>query len=108
MIKNRVGLLDQRKIGLNVTIFTRVRLSAHGRRSLAKVEQQIRGFEEVLECHTMMGDYDFLLKIVTRDIDSYESFFRNHLSKMPSVQEINSNVALSKVKETTTLPLTYV
>jgi Lrp/AsnC family transcriptional regulator len=52
-----------------------------------------------------MGDYDFLLKIVTRDIDSYETLFRKKLSQMPTVQEIHSNAALSRVKITTELPI---
>ena len=52
-----------------------------------------------------MGDYDFLLKIVTRDIDTYEALFRKKLSQMPTVQEIHSNAALSRIKITTELPL---
>jgi len=52
-----------------------------------------------------MGDYDFLLKIVTRDIDTYETLFRQTLSQMPTVQEIHSNAALSRIKITTELPL---
>lgn len=105
IIQRRVALLDQRKLGLNVTVFARIKLSAHGKKSLPEFEEQIRELPEVLECFTVMGDYDFLLKIVTRDIDSYETLFRDKLSQMPTVQEIHSNAALSRIKITTELPL---
>jgi Lrp/AsnC family transcriptional regulator len=107
VIQRRVALLDQRKLGLTVTVFARVKLSAHGKRSLPEFEEQISQLPEVLECHTVMGDYDFLLKIVTKDIDSYEMLFRKKLSQMPTVQEIHSNAALSRVKITTELPVDH-
>ncbi len=105
VIRRRVALLDQRMLGLNVTVFARIKLSAHGKKSLPEFEEQIDEIPEVLECHTVMGDYDFLLKIVTRDIDTYEALFRKKLSQMPTVQEIHSNAALSRIKITTELPL---
>jgi len=108
IIQRRVALLDQRKLGLNVTVFARIKLSAHGKKSLPEFEEQIRDLPEVLECFTVMGDYDFLLKIVTRDIDTYETLFRDKLSQMPTVQEIHSNAALSRIKITTELPLELV
>lgn len=105
IIEKRVGLLNQKQLGLNVTVFARIKLSAHGKKSLPEFEQEISAFPEVLECYTMMGEYDFLLKIVSRDIERYETFFRKQLSQMPTVQEIHSNVALSKIKFTTELPI---
>ena len=107
LIEKRVGLLNQQKLGLTVTVFARIRLSAHGRQSLPEFEADISSFPEVLECYTMMGEFDFLLKIVTRDIEHYEVFFRKHLSQMPTVHEIHSNVAMSQIKFTTELPLQY-
>lgn len=105
IVEARVGLLNQKKLGLNVTVFARVKLAAHNRHLLPEFEEEINTFPEVLECYTMMGEYDFLLKIVTRDIESYEYFFRTHLSQMTAFHDVNSNVALSKVKYTTALPL---
>jgi len=74
LIRSRVALLDQQKLGLNVTVFARVKLAAHNRHLLPEFEEEINTFPEVVECYTMMGEYDFLLKIVTRDIESYEFF----------------------------------
>lgn len=105
VIKARVTLLDREKVGLNVTVFSRVKLVAHGRDSLGKFEAAVREHPEVLECYTLMGDTDFLLRICVRDIKAYEAFFLDHLSKMPGVESVHSSIALSTIKETTALPL---
>ena len=65
----------------------------------------MREHPEILECYTMMGETDFLLRIVCRDIKAYEAFFLDHLSRFPGVQSVNSSIALAVIKETTTLPL---
>jgi Lrp/AsnC family transcriptional regulator len=65
----------------------------------------IADIPEVLECYVLMGQVDFLLRIVTRDIESYERLFFERLSRLPGVREINSMMAVSTVKETTELPL---
>lgn len=108
VIRERVAHLDAKRLGLNVQVFAQVKLSAHGRQSLPEFEASIREFPEVLECYTLMGEVDFLLRIVTRDVETYEQFFRNHLSQLPGVQEINSRLALSEIKQTTALPLNLV
>jgi Lrp/AsnC family transcriptional regulator len=105
VIKQRVTLLDREKVGLNVTVFSRVKLAAHGRDSLGRFEQAVRELPEVLECYTLMGDTDFLLRICVRDIKAYEAFFLDHLSRFPGVQSVNSSIALAVIKETTALPL---
>lgn len=105
VIRGRVALLDREKLGLSVTVFAHVKLSTHGRDALAQFERAVREHPEILECYTMMGETDFLLRIVTRDIKSYEAFFLDHLSRFPAVQVVNSSIALSVIKETTALPL---
>lgn len=106
VIRARTALLDAKALGLEVTVFANVKLSAHGRRSLSEFEEAIAVFPEVTECYTMSGEIDFLLRIVTKDIAAYELFLRATLLQMPSVQEVHSHIALSQVKYTTELPLT--
>ncbi len=101
----RVGLLNPTKLGLNMVIYTEVKLSANGRQEVHEFEKSIRTFPEVTECYVMLGRIDFLLRIVTKDVESYERLFRNRLSQLPGVQELNSSVAMSVVKHTTALPL---
>lgn len=105
IIRRQVALLDRRKLGLNTQVFAQVKLDAHGRQHLDEFAAAILGFPEVLECHVLMGPVDFLLRIVTTDIEAYERFFFEKLSRVPGVQEVNSTVALSEIKATTALPL---
>ena len=105
VIRKRVAVLDREKVGLNVLVFSHVKLSGHGRDALLKFEQAVRQHPEILECYTLMGETDFLLRIVCRDIKAYEAFFLDHLSRFPGVQSVHSSIALSVIKETTALPL---
>ncbi|WP_206243698.1 Lrp/AsnC family transcriptional regulator [Novosphingobium terrae] len=104
-IRSQVCVLDRRKLGLRAQIFAQVKLNAHGRAHLAEFSDAIQGFSEVLDCFVLMGSTDFMLRIVTRDIETYERFFFDKLSQVPGVQEVNSMVALSEIKSTTALPL---
>lgn len=105
VIRQQVVLLDRRMIGLNAQVFAQVKLNAHGRQHLDEFSAAIRDFPEVLEAYVMMGSVDFLLRIVAADIEAYERFFFDRLSRVPGIQEINSTVALSEIKATTALPL---
>jgi len=104
-IRRRVALVDRRKVGLNAQIFAQVKLNAHGRANLDEFSEAIRGFPEVLDAYVLMGPMDFMLRIVAKDIDAYERFFFDQLSRLPGVQEINSTVALSEIKSTSELPI---
>lgn len=105
LIRSTVCLLDRQKLGLRAQIFAQVKLNAHGRANLDEFAAAIRDFPEVLECYVLMGSVDFMLRIVTADIEAYERFFFEKLSQLPGVQEINSTVALSEIKSTTALPI---
>jgi Lrp/AsnC family transcriptional regulator len=105
VIRGRVALLDRLALGLDVTIFAHVKLSTQGRDAIAAFAEAIRERPEVLDCYTTMGEWDFMLRIVTRDIKAYEAFYLDHLSKLPYVQSINSSVTVTVIKETTILPI---
>ena len=105
LVTRRVALLDRHKLGLDVLVFALVKLNAHGRRSLHEFSDAIQRYPEVQECFTLMGEMDFLVRIVTWDIQSYERFFFDTLSQLPGVQEVHSNIAMSEMKSTTALPL---
>lgn len=105
MIIGHVALLDRRKLGLNAQIFAQVKLTATGRSNVDAFTAAIREFPEVLDCYVLMGAVDFMLRIVATDIEAYERFFFDKLSRVPGVQEINSMVALSEIKSTTQLPV---
>ena len=105
VIRGRVALLDRERVGLNVLVFSQVKLTGHGRDALLKFEEAVCRHPEIQGCYTLMGETDFLLRIVCRDIKAYEAFFLDHLSRFPGVQSVHSFIALSVIKETTALPL---
>ena len=86
-------------------IFVRVKLQAHGKNTLPDFDIAIRRFPEVLECYTLMGETDYLLKVILPSVEAYERFFREKLSQLPAVREANSAIVLSQIKSTTTLDL---
>ncbi len=102
-ILKRTGLLNQGKLGLNIVIYAEVKLTANS--ELEAFEEGIRNIPEVTECYVMLGKVDFLLRIVTTDIRTYERLYRNQLSRLPGLLELSSSVAMSEVKRTTELPI---
>lgn len=105
VIKGRVALLDRNALGLDVTIFAHVKLETTGRDAIAEFEAAIRNRAEVLECYTLTGEWDFLLKIVTKNMKAYEAFYLDYLSRIRCVRAVNSSVAVTVIKESTVLPL---
>ena len=105
LIEKKVALLSPDKLVLGLVVFARIRLSKNDEASLELFEEQVRGFAEVLECYTVTGSADYFLKIITRDIQHYDRFLRRHLIQIPLVRDINSNVAVTRIKYSTELPL---
>jgi Lrp/AsnC family transcriptional regulator len=105
IIQRRVALLDRRALGMEVVVFATVSLTANGRQNLDAFEQEIVVHPEVMECYTMAGIWDYMLKIVTRNISHYEEFVRNTLTTSPSIRELHSHMAVTEIKNSTELPL---
>ena len=105
IIRERVAILDHHSIGLGVMVIAQVKMSRHGKDVLPNFLKAIKTFPQVIECHTLMGDVDFLLKIMLRSVDDYEQFFWQKLSKIEGVQEVSSSISMSQTVNTTRLPL---
>jgi len=105
LIPPQVVTLDRKKAGFNAMVFAQVKLNSQGRANLSAFSEAMQGFPEVLECFVMMGNIDFLLRIVAADVEAYERFFFEKLSAVPGIQEITSSIALSEIKHTSELPV---
>ncbi|MEQ8516043.1 MAG: Lrp/AsnC family transcriptional regulator [Chromatocurvus sp.] len=105
LIRGRVALLDRSALGMDVIVFATINLTSTGRQNLMAFERDIVQHPEVIECYTMTGIWDYMLKIVTRDVRHYESFVRNTLTASPSIRELHSHLAVTEIKNTTELPL---
>jgi Lrp/AsnC family transcriptional regulator len=107
VIHQRVAVLDPRSVGLSVLIFVRVRMLGHSRDRISRFADAMRNCPEVLECHSLLGDVDFILKVVTPSLEHYERFFLKKLSIVEGVGEVTSSVAMSRLVSTTQLPLAW-
>ena len=105
LIERQVALLNREKLGMEVVVFATVNLANQGRRYLEAFEEQVKHFPEVLECYTMAGSWDYMLKIVARDIRHYERFIREQLTDLEHIGEIHSHIAVTEIKNSTQLPL---
>ena len=105
IIREQPVKVDREKVGLNTMVFAHVKLTSHGRSNLAAFAQAVKSYPEVLDCYVLLGNVDFLLRIVTEDIKAYEQFFFEKLSQLPGIQEVNSSIVLSDIKHTTALPI---
>lgn len=105
VIRERVAVLDHRKVGLSVMVIAHVKMARHGRDVLPRFLDAVKLFPQVIECHTLMGDVDFLLKILVESVEDYEHFFWQKLSKVDGVQEISSSISMSQTVNTTRVPL---
>lgn len=105
LIRKRVALLDRAALGMDVVVFATINLTSTGRQNLLIFEQDIVRHPEVMECYTMTGIWDYMLKIVTRDIRHYEEFVRNTLTVSTAIRELHSHVAVTEIKNSTELPI---
>lgn len=105
VIQKKVVLLDREKLGMEVVAFATINLSHHGRGNLEEFEQEVETLPEVLECYTMAGTWDYMLKIVVKDIRHYEKFVREKLTRLSNIGELHSHIAVTEIKNSTVLPL---
>jgi Lrp/AsnC family transcriptional regulator, leucine-responsive regulatory protein len=105
VIRRYVTLLEPGAVNLGVTIFVQISLDLQVEGRLEIFERAIMQCPEVLECHLMTGDADYLLKVVVRDVAAYERFLADWLTRIESVAGIKSSFALKQVKYVTALPL---
>ncbi|NML63428.1 Lrp/AsnC family transcriptional regulator [Massilia sp. RP-1-19] len=106
-IESRVTLVNRRKVGLPVTVFVSVRTGDHDEKWLKNFAAAVVNLPEVLEFHRMSGDVDYLLKVVTTDIDGYDRFYKK-LIKAARLSGVSSAFSMEQIKYSTALPLELV
>jgi len=97
--------LNAKKIGLKQTVFIAISLQGHTRSYLEKFVKEINDFSEVIECHRVSGGFDYLLKLVVKDIEAYETFIITKLTLLPYLGNVQSHIVLSSSKQTHELDL---
>jgi Lrp/AsnC family leucine-responsive transcriptional regulator len=105
IIERYVTLLDNRKIGLGTIAFVSVSLNLHHPDSIENFQRFIEGSDNVLECYHVAGGEDYLLKVFSRDIDDYEHFLLNSLTRTKGIDKVRTMFVLSTLKRETAMSL---
>tara|TARA_R110002124_G_scaffold233235_2_gene398274 strand:- start:1713 stop:2177 length:465 start_codon:yes stop_codon:yes gene_type:complete len=105
IVRDYVALLDPRTIGLPSTIFVEIKLQGQADEILDAFEAEVKRVPEILECHLMAGTADYMLKVVADSTEDFARIHRQHLSRLPGVQQMQSSFALRTVFKTTALPV---
>ena len=104
-ISNYVALLDKKKLHLPFIVFCEVTLTSQQIEYIEKFSNAIREMPEVAECYLLGGVFDYLIKIIMPDLESYHSFASRKLATLPSVSKIQSLFVLNEIKYSTALPI---
>ena len=105
IIERYVALLDASKVGMGLTVFARVWLAAQDAETVDYFTDQVKRLPEIVECHLMAGDCDFLLRIVAADLDAYRRFQVEHLNRIKGVQSVKTEIPMQRIKLTSEIPL---
>ena len=97
--------LDNSKIGLNVSTYVMVSLKSHNKKNLDLFIDKIKNVENIVECHHITGSGDFILKVVAKDIESYQKLMLEKVSEIESTDSLQSMVILSTFKDNKVMPL---
>ena len=104
-IQRYVALLDRELLGLDLLCFVQVSVQKHHRDHIVAFEQAVQAMPEVVDCHHLTGEFDFLLKVVVTHRKALETLLVERLSTLPGVTRLQTSVVLSEVKHVTAFPL---
>ena len=102
-IAGYVALLDARRLGRPTTVFVEITLQGQADELLDAFEREVAKIPDILECHLMAGQADYLLKIMAEDTEDFARIHRQYLSRLPGVRQMHSSFALRTVVKTTAL-----
>ena len=105
VIEKYVALINPAMVGKSLTVFTRVWLKGQDLETVNQFTEAIKKLPQVVECHLMAGDCDFLLRIIAADLDDYRKFQMDHLTRIESVQNVKSEIPMQKIKFTSEIPV---
>ncbi|MEQ8659478.1 MAG: Lrp/AsnC family transcriptional regulator, partial [Gammaproteobacteria bacterium] len=105
VIRRYVGIVDAHAVGLPINAFVSVSLRSQEKAALEKFQVRVASYPEVMECYLMTGSSDYLLRVVMPDLESYERFLVEKLTKVPGIDNIQTSFALKPIVQRTELPL---
>ncbi|KEI69372.1 Lrp/AsnC family transcriptional regulator [Endozoicomonas elysicola] len=104
-ITGRVALVNPAKVGLGVSVFVHIKTRHHNSEWLESFGKAVSSYPEIAECYRMSGEYDYLLRVVVKDIESFDQFYKELVNKVDGLTDVTSSFAMEQMKYTTALPL---
>lgn len=105
VIQGYAALVDPRKLGQALQVLVQVKLERHTDEIVARFRRGVQQWPEVLACHALTGDMDFMLHVVVRDVDALSDFTLRRLLRMNGVRDVRSGLVLETIKRSTVVPL---
>lgn len=105
IIKGYGVLLNRKKIGLGVMVFIRVSIDSHSEKEAKKFEEEVTALEHVVACYSIGGDADFLLQVVSPNLDTYADFSMSIIRRLPGIKEMQSMFVLKEIKPFLAFPI---
>lgn len=105
VIKGYAAMIDQTKVGLPVSAFASIKLERQREEDLDRFARAVAGWPEVVDCYLMTGQRDYLMRIVVRDLQAYETFIKSKLTRLEGIASIETSFALDQVKRAEVLPI---
>lgn len=105
VIKGYAAIIDQKKVGLPISAFASIKLERQREDALERFSKAVARWPEVVDCYLMTGQRDYLLRIVVRDLEAYEQFLNDKLTRLDGVASIETSFALKQVKRSEVLPI---
>lgn len=104
-ISQRVALLNGDKLGLALTAFVSIKTQNHSNEWFEAFVEQVSDFAEVVEFYRMAGEYDYMMKVLTKDMAAFDVFYKRLVNSVKGLSDVTSSFAMEKLKNTTYLPL---
>jgi Lrp/AsnC family leucine-responsive transcriptional regulator len=105
IIKGYAAIVDQKRVGLPISAFASIKLERQREEDLDRFEETVSRWTEVLDCYLMTGQRDYLMRIVASDLEAYERFIKDKLTRLENIASIETSFALGQVKRSEILPL---
>lgn len=107
IIRGYTAQINPAAVGLGVVAFVSINIDRDQFKQVRELEKAIRQFPEILECYTISGDFDYLVKVVANDLKSLSNFLTDRLMQVPGVSGVRSMVCLEEIKPASPLPVAY-
>jgi Lrp/AsnC family transcriptional regulator, cysteine-sensing transcriptional activator len=104
-IKSQVAILDREKLGFGLHIFAYLKVTRLSEKDRASFSRKVMNTPEILECYSIFGEMDIMMKIQAKSMKWYQDFLMNFLMNLPGVENVNSTATLGEIKSTTAVPV---